>query len=111
MRLPTLPLISLLVVVFTSSFVNRYEAPDTFAKCDLEVTYKVTPTSLGKSTGEIEVTVRKGDGPYQIHWIGLGEKFGEGTKVKNLKEGFYTVHVVDANKCIKVIPNIKVESK
>lgn len=111
MRLPTLPLISLLVVVFTSSFVSRNETSDALAKCNLEVTYKVTPTTPGKSTGEIEVTVKRGNGPYQIHWIGLGDKFVEGSKIKNLKEGFYTVHVVDASKCVEVIPNIKVESK
>src|SRR5689334_13011178 len=109
MRLPTLPLISLLVIVLTSSFVGQNEEIST--KCNLDVDYKVKPTALGKSSGEIEVTVSRGEAPYQIHWIGLGEKFGEGSKISNLKEGFYTVHVVDANNCIKVIPNIKVESK
>lgn len=112
MRLPIPTLISLLIVVFTCSFTTKDEerTPITI-DCDLKVEYKVTPTSLGKSTGEIEVTISKGEPPYQIHWIGFKDKFVEGSKIKNLHEGFYTVHVVDANKCVKVIPNIKVESK
>src|SRR6188768_3856713 len=98
MRLPTLPLISLLLIVLTSSFVGQNK--EISIKCNLEVDYKVKHTASGKSTGEIEVTMSRGEAPYQIHWIGLGEKFGEGSKISNLKAGFYTVHVVDANKCI-----------
>lgn len=110
MRLPRLLLLNLLVFVFTSSFVTKPNRPDISA-CDIKVTYKVKHTAPGLNNGEIEVSVSKGTAPYQIHWIGLGEKFVEGSKISRLKEGFYTVHVVDANQCVKIVQNIKVEAK
>lgn len=82
-----------------------------YPECEIQVTYNVTHTTIGKSEGAIEITLSGGAAPYEVNWIGHQEKFKKGLKITNLKEGYYSVHVVDSKRCIKIVSNIKVESK
>ena len=107
MRLSRLIIASFLILVVTSSFVTDQRNN---TKCDVKVTYKVKAASKGKRNGEIVVTASKGVEPYKIYWMGFPEGLKEGAKMDNLGEGFYTVQVVDADNCVKIVSNIKVES-
>ena len=109
-RLFVLSTLGALTMVLATSFAPKspgYSKDD----CGLKVKYTVKPATNGQANGGIELSIERGRSPYQIHWIGVGMEIPEGKKIENLKEGFYTVHITDANRCVTIVPNIKVESK
>jgi len=91
---------------------TAYSQDDTAQKCDnkIQLSTVIKHASKGKHDGELKVEIKGGASPYQVHWMTYNFS-SQGTEAKNLKPGKYTVVVIDNDKCIKRIDNIKIESK
>ena len=75
--------------------------------CDIKVEYATIPAGQ-QNDGKIELSIMGGKAPYKVFWSGFNFS-ATGSKIKNLKPGYYSVIIIDANKCTKRLENIKVE--
>jgi gliding motility-associated-like protein len=49
--------------------------------------------------GSITANLSGGTQPYEYQWLNQGSVIGNSSQVQNLDEGFYELHVTDANNC------------
>ena len=75
--------------------------------CNIKVDYTTVPAGR-QNGGKIQLSIKGGKAPYKVFWSGFNFS-ATGSKVKNLKPGYYSVMIIDANRCTKRLENIKVE--
>ena len=80
-------------------------------KCpEIKTSAKVIHEKSDQKNGEIKLTIKGGQAPYIVQWFSY-EFSEQGQHIRNLKAGYYSAVVVDANKCVKQIENIQVNKE
>jgi hypothetical protein len=80
------------------------------ADCKLKIEAEVKNAMAGTANGEIKLTISGGMSPYQVFWIGnVPSKRTNNQKIDGLSNGYYSVVVVDNNRCSETLMNIKVD--
>jgi hypothetical protein len=77
----------------------------------IQIETSVVAPDPGQKNGSIELKVTGGDQPYQFYWINSSSDLPNQSKVSGLAKGFYSVVVVDKNRCSKTLMNINVGVK
>jgi hypothetical protein len=97
--------------VVAGSFTSTAFAQSAPQNCDnMKLSTTVSHASKNQANGSLKVEIKGGTSPYQIHWLSFNFS-SSGEEIKNLKPGHYSVVVVDSNKCISRVDNIKIELK
>jgi hypothetical protein len=76
---------------------------------DMKISFTVKGISENKNNGEIKLTIEGGRAPYVIQWLSY-DFHEKGQHIQNLKTGYYSAIIVDADKCTGKIENIQVEN-
>lgn len=76
--------------------------------CNIKIDAKVKHSTGGNDNGQIDLKITGAKEPFKVFWI-PGDESTSDQKKTALAAGFYTITVVDANKCIKTIENIEVK--
>jgi hypothetical protein len=97
------------LLVLALAFHTPCFAQDKTQECQLTLTYSVKPEINEKQNGEISLTVKSENRPFQVLWSSFDFK-AETENIKGLKAGYYSVIVRDAEGCIGRIDNIQVTS-
>jgi hypothetical protein len=97
-----------LMILFCQQNLLGQSLPKVDCK-DLKVTTWIQGSQDNLNNGEIKLALYGGTRPYKILWISY-DFSGEGEHIRNLKNGYYSAVVMDANKCILRIDNIALQA-
>ncbi len=105
-----LSILLLLIATVPALSQSKEEKEKFSSKCfNGKIEASIRHASPGQNNGQIVLDFPPGAGKVQIVWITVDKPVKGDRQLRNLKAGYYSVHITDEKRCQSIIDNIQIK--